>query len=91
MLSNQPLDKMHSVNQSLFTTAMGAGTMKMTPKIGVQQNQFTRGRAAVPQGMSASARAGPKSSTVMSAGKNDHFVQIQQNGAEIMGNISQTL
>ena len=24
---------------------MGAGTMKMTPKIGVQQNQFNRGRA----------------------------------------------
>jgi len=38
MLSNQPVDKLHSVNQSLFTSAMSAGTMKMTPKIGIQQN-----------------------------------------------------
>ena len=87
MLSNQPLDKMHSVNQSLFTTAMGAGTqMKMTPKIGIQQNQFNRVRA-VPQNMS-SAKTAPRSTTVMQAGKNEHFVQIQEQGAQIMGNIS---
>jgi|TARA_B110000285_G_scaffold153494_1_gene171320 hypothetical protein len=76
MLSNQPLDKMHSVNQSLFTSAMGAGTIRMTPKIGVQQNQFNRAKA-VPVGVSASSRTGPKSATVMSAAKNDNIVQIQ--------------
>ena len=80
MLSNQPLDKMHCVNQSLFTTAMGAGTqMKMTPKIGIQQNQFNRGRAAA-QNMSSlpSAKTAPRSNTVMQAGKNEQFVQIQE-------------
>merc|ERR1719230_1130070 len=88
MLSNQSLDKVHSVNQSLFTSAMGAGSMKMHAKIGVQQNQFNRAKA-MPQ---APSRAGPQGSAVtMSAAQNDHFGQIQQNGAEIFGNISKSL
>jgi len=42
MLSNQTFDKTHSVKQSLFTQAMGAGTMRMAPaKIGIQQNKFS--------------------------------------------------
>lgn len=59
----------------------------MTPKIGVQQNSFNRpARAAVPMQMGKKG-----GQVVMSAGKNDHFEQIQQNGSQVMGNISQTL
>jgi len=35
MLSNQPLDKMHSVNQSLFTSTATGFKVTTGPKIGV--------------------------------------------------------
>jgi hypothetical protein len=57
MLSNQPLDKMHSVNQSLFTTTASSFKITSGPKIGVQQNKFTPSFArAVPSMAAKSAK-----------------------------------
>ena len=55
MLSNQPLDKMHSVNQSLFTSTAGAFKVTAGPKIGVQQNKFTPSFARAVPSMAAKA------------------------------------
>jgi hypothetical protein len=80
MLSNQTFDKTHSLTQSLFTQAMGAGTMRMAPvKIGIQQNKFSSAKPQVVASKSSmgssltSLRAGQKSSVVMSASKNDNI------------------
>ena len=86
MLSNQTFDKTHSVKQSLFTQAMGAGTMRMAPaKIGMQQNKFSTVKslpAASKSSTASSLRAGQKTSIIMSASKNDNMFQINSSGSD---------